>query len=249
MFNDKKCLVWSCCLFGGAIIMAFIFAISHIGHLVIAMTGLVFGSFIFAVLAMLIAIFTRSHSKASFLILAGLATVVSGVLSLFVVAVFVDARYYKPSLAKKTSIEPNMKLLHETLMQYAMDNAGCLPYADSWCDDLIKFSNNLTIKNFQHPLPSEFKLKKNCHIAFNSNLSGLAVSEISNNTVLLFFADGEWNLAGTSKLLKKRYENQRYVPLILINGDLRDYWFEHEKMKDFMAEGHSMVYKEPQWEP
>ena len=98
----------------------------------------------------------------------------------------------------------NLRLLGNTLTEYAKSNSGYLPNAEKWCDLLMEQNGNLTRANFKHPKSERRGLKEECHFAFNRNLSGMRLTDIHDNVVLIFEADGDWNLNGAAELLGTR---------------------------------------------
>ena len=145
----------------------------------------------------------------------------------------------------------NMELLAEELEKYAQNHGGYLPNADNWCDVLMKQNPELTVENFRHPQVDFLKLKGEYHIAFNRNLSGKLFADISPDTVLLFEADGDWNLNGTSPLLNRRYGEALFVNILLVDGSTNSYWFYKKAVRKFKSKfGRSyMYYENPRWHP
>lgn len=145
----------------------------------------------------------------------------------------------------------NMELLAKELEEYAKNHGGYLPDGDNWCDVLMKQNPELTVENFRHPMPDLLKLKGKCHIAFNSVLSGKRLADISADTVLLFEADGDWNLNGTTSVLNSRNEPKNCVKILFVDGSTASYWFYEGAVRRFKSEfGRSyMYYEKPRWEP
>lgn len=141
----------------------------------------------------------------------------------------------------------NLRLLGSELIKYADNHDGFFPVADQWCDALMDNNNELSEDNFRHPKPDRWKLKGTCHFAFNKNLSGKKLKDISNDTVLLFEADGDWNLNGTAKLLKTRYWDKGYITLFYVNKETSDYWYNKRAVRKF--DSRSMYYEQPRWNP
>ena len=159
----------------------------------------------------------------------------------------------------------NLELLGKELIRYAKDN-DCLPVADKWCDELMEHNPELSKENFMHPqhpkLPKEnykftppdnlrdiFDFKGQCQFAFNKNLSGVKLSDVSQNTVLLFEADGGWNLNGTEELLKTRYREKGCIAVLLVNQTVSNYWYYMQAMRKFDPKGTYMYYEKPRWKP
>lgn len=143
----------------------------------------------------------------------------------------------------------NLRVLEQALLKYAKDNNGFLPNADNWCDELLRNNPDLKTDNFKFPKPERYNLKGDCQFAFNRNLSGKRLKDIPGNVVLLFEADGDWNLNGTSELLQTRYEKNGYITMLFVDKSIADYWYDMKAIKKFDASGKHMYYEEPRWFP
>ncbi|MHC4075980.1 MAG: hypothetical protein ACYSRR_07645 [Planctomycetota bacterium] len=142
----------------------------------------------------------------------------------------------------------NLELLNKALVAYANDNNGRLPRSDQWCDDLLRYDRKLDKSNFKHPYPEEFSFANDCHFAFNRNLSNMRLADIPEDVVLIFEADGNWNLNGTGELLIKRDENNKSTPMVFVNGLIREYWFYKNAIRKIGPDRKS-VYEKPRWQP
>jgi hypothetical protein len=143
----------------------------------------------------------------------------------------------------------NLELLGKEFVQYAKDNDGHLPEAEKWCDLLLEHNKNLTRENFKHPQPVMLQLQGKCHFAFNKNLSRRRLAEIPGDVVLLFEADGDWNLTGTGELLATRYSDKGWIPMLFVNGSVRNYWYYMEAIRNFDSKGTYMFYEKARWTP
>jgi len=143
----------------------------------------------------------------------------------------------------------NLRLLGEALVQYAKTDSGHLPSAENWCDSLLEKSTELTRENFKHPKAAYLGFKGECQFAFNKNLSGAKISEIPDDVVLVFEADGDWNLNGTGELLKTRYREHGHIAVLFLGGTMRNYWFDRQAIKTFDKHGEHMYYIKPRWKP
>lgn len=143
----------------------------------------------------------------------------------------------------------NMGLLHKALKKYAQTHNGILPDANSWCDSLMSQNPILTRENFRHPKADLLKLKGQCHIAFNSNLSGKFLADVPDDVVLLFEADGEWNLNGTGSLLRNPYGEAKFLSILWIDGSTVDYWYDQKGIRKFDPSGKHMYHEPPRWSP
>jgi len=164
----------------------------------------------------------------------------------FQIAMHVQRRH---EILKNEIGDYNLKLLGDSLIKYAKDNSGCLPDAAHWCDSLMKHNKELTKENFKHPNPKVFQLKGECHFAFNKNLSGMQLGDIPGDVVLLFEADGGWNLNGAAELLRTRYDEHGYISMFTVDGKMWKYWFYMNALRKFDKNGTSMYYEQPRWQP
>ncbi|MHC4156457.1 MAG: hypothetical protein ACYST6_16280 [Planctomycetota bacterium] len=147
----------------------------------------------------------------------------------------------------------NLELLGKELRKYAEDHKGYLPAADRWCDSLMEANPELTKDNFTHPQPEifagTFDFKGTCQFAFNSNLSGMRLADVPGNVVLIFEADGDWNLNGTGKLLRTRYREQGYIAMLFVDQTVANYWYYTRSVRKYGKSGKTMYYEKPRWKP
>ncbi|MBN1186229.1 MAG: hypothetical protein JXB49_28385 [Bacteroidales bacterium] len=99
--------------------------------------------------------------------------------------------------------------LGEALIQYAKNNNDTLPEANQWCDLLIKNFKNISPETFL----GSFESNGICDFAYNKNVAGLPLADTPGNVVLLFEADGGWNLNGGEELLGTKHKE--YQSLVL----------------------------------
>lgn len=150
--------------------------------------------------------------------------------------------------AKVLKAYPNLALLGKALFAYAEDNGGYLPDANQWCDLLLSCNRRVTKESFRHPQHRELNLGI-CNFAFNKNLSGVHLSEIAENTVVLFEADGDWNLNGGPELLESRYTKYGYIAMLFADQTIESYWFYKKAVGHLSGEGMDMFYEPPRWNP
>ncbi|MGA2093124.1 MAG: hypothetical protein ABSH16_06935 [Sedimentisphaerales bacterium] len=93
-----------------------------------------------------------------------------------------------------------LRNLGHVIKQYKEGQVRQLPQTTNWCDSLIQFDPNLS--------PNAFINNRNNKVsegmseyAFNANLSGLKLSDIANNTVLLFETPLAKNPTGGPELM------------------------------------------------
>jgi hypothetical protein len=102
-----------------------------------------------------------------------------------------------------------------TVVGYAKANDGYFPDVNQWCDLLIKQNRNLSKDYFRYPSSKP----EIYNYAYNQNLSGLRIDNIKDNIVLIFEAEGGWNLAGTEELLEKTPVDRQYVYVYFSDGN------------------------------
>jgi hypothetical protein len=133
--------------------------------------------------------------------------------------------------------------LGRLVIEYSKDHNGYLPVASEWCDLLMEYDKGLSRGEFKHPL-----LKHSaCNFAFNKNLDGLLLSDIPGEVVLLFEADGDWNLAGTTELLKQRKDLDVYV--FLVNGESYRYAFTDGGITKYDSDSKKVIVERLRWKP
>lgn len=143
----------------------------------------------------------------------------------------------------------NLRLLGCETIKYSEGNGGRLPPAEEWCDLLLSHNPSLSRDAFRHPRADWLELKGECHFAFNKNLSGLQVADIANNVVLIYEADGDWNLNGGAGLLKTRASAQVYVGIFFTGGDVGNYWFYGNGVRKRDLPGRRRQYEPLLWGP
>ena len=114
-------------------------------------------------------------------------------------------------------------------------------------------NENLTKENFKHPQPEIFgdifNFKGEIQFAYNKNLSGIRLDEIDDDVVLLFEADGDWNLNGTGELLQTRYNEKGCIYMLFADLTTANYWYYKEAIRKFDPKGTYMYYVKPRWHP
>ena len=130
----------------------------------------------------------------------------------------------------------NLKHLREIMIEYAKHNNGYLPGSDKWCDVLTGYDKSLSPSDFKHPQIIGRS------IGFNENLAGKRLVDIPGDVVLLFEANGDWNLVGNEELLRKQKNDLGYfVHTVLVNGGVKNYWLDPNT--------HSTTEKHLRWKP
>lgn len=141
--------------------------------------------------------------------------------------------------------EYTVKKLGEALVKYAKAYRGNLPLSDNWCGKIDSFDPKLVSGSFD----AKARLEPHCTVAFNKNLNGANLQSLTLDTVLLFEADGPWNLSGGVELLKTQAKTQadekEFAFVFLADGGTYKYFFSQDKVKNKSNES----YRAVRWNP
>lgn len=156
-----------------------------------------------------------------------------------------DGRIYYAEVERANAGRDSIRQIGRATFRYAREHDGHLPVADQWCDLLMESDKSLTEDDFKHPM----RLNRACNFAFNKNLSGLNLEDIAGNTVLLFEADGDWNLNGTAELLEteERKKKERVVFVLFVDGAYGKYFFPNIYFLEHDSD--SLTYSPLRWKP
>lgn len=102
--------------------------------------------------------------------------------------------------------ESGIEKIGNALINDTKISKGYLPVANHW-SDLLLASNSALIREY---FSSSYTGNIQSTVAFNKHLDGILFSEISQYTILLFEADGEWNLNGDKNLFSISREKDKY---------------------------------------
>lgn len=216
------------------------------GIFVLASMYLFYGAASLGIIAIVVITVRRKILKGYFC--AVVALILSAPFVLFDYGIRLQAEVREERKRKWTGLY-NLEMLGKELIRYTKDHEGCLPVGERWCDLLMEHNENLTEENFRHPKADLFRLKGECHFAFNKNLSGMRLTDIPDNVVLIFESDGDWNLNGTGELLKTRYDEHGYIAMLFVDQTVRYYWYYMQAVRKFDPKGTYMYYEKPRWKP
>ena len=178
-------------------------------------------------------------------LLTALAILGSTPVVLLFVCVAIHART-RAAYFKHTYGEHNLRLLGGTLLEYAR-RTGEFPDPNSWCDSLMAFDSRRNRRDFQHPQREAQGLKGECSFCYNRFLAGRSAANVSPDTVLIFEADGAWNLNGAQEKLATRYRQHGCVLVMMADGRVGNYWFDDSSLREFA--GGTTYYAGPRWQP
>ena len=237
----------------GAIVSILIFSfITFIGAHEIAgvfvATGVlcVLAAFVLGWLSLVVIAIWHRQLKGAFLAI--LAIILSAVPMYFICGAWLGVRA-RAEIEKANVGTYNLRLLGKSLVAYAKNHQGLLPDSNRWCDLLMQDNGDLTKDNFRHPKPERLQLRGECHFAFNKKLGGMRLADVPGNVVLVFEADGDWNLSGTGELLRTRYRDQGYIAILFVDQGVSDYWYYVNAVRKFDKSGKAMYYEKPRWQP
>lgn len=183
--------------------------------------------------------FFRKDSKVG--VYAILSVIIGGLVTLFMLLFFftLKIRLYTNTYTNKY----NLKLLGSAVIEYSKDNNGCLPHAQKWCDLLVQHQPDLP----KYTFTNRRKKPGKSYFAFNKNLDGLRIADVPGDVVLLFEADGDWNLAGGSELLETRRKYGR-IYVLFVDQTIGAYYFSEEGVRIYV-ENEPYTYKPLRWKP
>jgi hypothetical protein len=221
-----------------------------VGHFILFAMILFPAAFVLGIISVVVITIRRKYLKGY--ILAILAIILS------IPMIYLDHKVglgikYRMERSKLYTGRYNLDLLGKGLKKYAKSHNGCLPDANSWCDQLLADKElGLTPDNFCHPRKQELGLEGKCSFAFNKNLGGKRLVDIPGDVVLIFEADGDWNLNGTSGILQERRTtavDEYYIDMLFADQTIKAFWFNEQAIKKFNKKGTYMYYEAPRWEP
>ncbi len=108
----------------------------------------------------------------------------------------------------------NLTRINQAVIEYARENEGNMPIASTWGDEIIKRFPHIYKDDFVSP--ASFSSYGVC---YNRLLEKRQLSELKEETVVLFMADEGWNANGDKSVFHKH--NHPY--LITLSGDIYKY--------------------------
>jgi prepilin-type processing-associated H-X9-DG protein len=142
--------------------------------------------------------------------------IISGIFILVMPAMLLPALAKAKARAQSINCVNNVKQIALAVVIHAQANTNRCPPAASWCDaiqpELAAASQVLVCPAGDN--------NQRCHYAFNAQLDGLSVDDISNpaQTVMVFETDGGWNVSGGSELLPSKSRHHRAVVVGFADG-------------------------------
>lgn len=243
MFDSKILKLAGLCFLGAGflLLLSFILLLFDSGGYLLLASGALFAvTLVISMTALLEAIIGRD-SRRGFLP-ALVLMVLSGMPPALFCSIYISAQH-----RKAMSMEHTLSELADVLKNYTEKHNGCLPQSEAWCDTLMAFDSRLAREHFQHPRAKAFNLSGECHIAFNSQVSGMAMAVIPSDTVLLFEANGPWNLQGDQLLLMQGYQKDGYAYVLLANYEIVKYRYDKDTFETDTNK--RLEFKKLRWYP
>lgn len=133
--------------------------------------------------------------------------------------------------------------LAKATIEYATSHNGYFPDANDWSDSLIQFKRGLSRADFKHPSLKGARYT----FAFNKDVAGHRLVDLPKDVVLLFEAEGPWNLHGGQELLLPREDLDVYV--CLVSGECYRFNFEASGIEVWDETSSKMKIKSLRWKP
>ena len=177
-----------------------------------------------ALIGLILGIIAMTKVKQSRGALGGGGIALAGIIvsAIFVFMIPIFAAMLLPALAQAKqkaqviNCMSNVKVLSSALLQYADGNQNHhYPAATNWCDAIQ--SNVGISKVFQ--CPADFSGGR-CSYAFNTRLSGAEEGKVDPRTVMIFEADGGWNIAGGRELLLAKSRHRHLIVVGFADGSV-----------------------------
>ena len=139
--------------------------------------------------------------------------------AVFVLMIPIFAAMLLPALsaanqkAQRINCLNNVRQLSMAVRLYAGDHQNHYPAATNWCDAIL--SDVRPTNTFRCPTdPSGGR----CSYAFNARLSGIEDGKAEPDTVVIFEADGGWNVSGGRELVLTQPRHGRLIAVGFADG-------------------------------
>ena len=152
--------------------------------------------------------------KGSGLAIGGIATPVATLpIMAILLAILIPAMGQVREKAQQVVCISNMKGLAMATMIYANDYDDSFPTANQWCDLLISEAD-VSEKSFYCKEQPDGSFS----YGFNKNLDGLKISDVGQNTVMIFESDGDRNATGGPEMLAAERHEGRGCNIVFVDG-------------------------------
>lgn len=144
-----------------------------------------------------------------------IAGVVVSAFILLLMAVTVPSALSKAKAkARSVACMSHVQQINFAVIKHIQAHSNTCPPAATWCDTI---QGSVFFDTFQCSAGDK---AHRCHYAFNAKLDGLSVDQIKSpaQTVLVFEAEGGWNLSGGSELKPKKPRHGRMIAVGFADG-------------------------------
>jgi prepilin-type processing-associated H-X9-DG protein len=145
------------------------------------------------------------------LALAGI--IVSAIFLLLAPALLLPALAKAKQKAQAIHCVNNVRELAIAMRIYTTDNHDRFPAATNWCDTLRSQAGMTNV--FHCPADSS---RSRCSYAFNAQLAGMEVGKVAPEVVMIFEANGGWNLSGGEELVLTQPRHRRVIVVGFADG-------------------------------
>ena len=149
-----------------------------------------------------------------------LAGVIVSAVFLFMIpvlaALLLPALAQAKNKAQEINCVSNEKQLALAIRIYSGDNKDQFPPASTWCDAIKNEMGTERILKCPGAKPGN-----RCDYAFNAKLSGLDISKVNPQTVMLFESDGGWNASGGPELMIGNARHGRMFVVAFADGSVQ----------------------------
>ena len=193
-----------------------VLGLSSLGCLITAIPGLITG-----ILAL--QRINRSQGRLTGKGMTTVGLVMSGVMLLVLPVVLIFGTVLFPvfgkarGLARMSACTSSAKQLSYAALMYASDWDGHLPLANSWSDDLLPYVEDI------HAMGCADAPRLKSAFAYNRNLSGKNLNEITNrgNLVMFFESDRDWNGSGDIGAVLQTPRHRDRVTAAFADGSMK----------------------------
>ena len=113
------------------------------------------------------------------------------------------SRYYNYQSANNSCFH-SINIIGNSLLTYLKKSEFTIPPAVNWSDLLLQNNKNITEDIFWGTGNAKSAF------AFNANIANMKINKLPDNTVVIFEADGDFNLSGGKELLLDKRAKDKY---------------------------------------
>jgi prepilin-type processing-associated H-X9-DG protein len=131
----------------------------------------------------------------------------------FFAALLLPALAAAKQKAQSINCVNNVKQLSLAMRVYADKNQSHYPAATNWCDAILPAVGAPKVFHCPADLSGH-----RCSYAYNARLSGAEMDKVDPNTVVIFEADGDWNVSGGRELMLAQSRHREVIVVGFADG-------------------------------